>query len=115
MIGDGALQLAGPLVERNTDADRAALAAVFAALRTPQRVRALQILMWHGPMSTVELKRAIGTTNLNHVEDLLGAGLATRRMDRGHWVWDADPDAIDEVRHLLKWVGRDPLRGEKGE
>ena len=95
----GAIYAARPLTD--PAADRVALATIFSALRTPQRVRTFQIVVEHGPIATSEIKGASKTQPNSWLEDLLAAGLVTRTRVRTHWVWSAQPDAFHRVAQIL--------------
>jgi ArsR family transcriptional regulator, arsenate/arsenite/antimonite-responsive transcriptional repressor len=92
--------LAAPLAE----ADAEDLAAVFAAMADPVRLRLLSLVAEAGELCSCNLQEPLGKsqpTVSHHTKVLAEAGLI-RGEKRGRWVWwRIVPERLDAVRDAL--------------
>ncbi len=92
--------LAAPLAE----ADAEDLAAVFAAMADPVRLRLLSLVAEAGEICSCNLQEPLGRsqpTVSHHTKVLAEAGLI-RGEKRGRWVWwRIVPERLDAVRETL--------------
>ena len=92
--------LAEPLAE----ADAEDLAAVFAAMADPVRLRLLSLVAEAGELCSCNLEEPLGKsqpTISHHTKVLAEAGLI-RGEKRGRWVWwRIVPERLDAVRNSL--------------
>lgn len=86
------------------ESDAVELAAVFAALADPVRLRLLSIVAAEGEVCSCNLEGPLGKsqpTVSHHTKVLAEAGLIVGEK-RGRWVWwRADPGAMAMVRKVL--------------
>ena len=92
--------LAAPLSE----ADATTLAATFAALADPVRLRLLSMVAGAGELCSCDLEEPLGKsqpTISHHTRALADAGLITGER-RGRWVWwRIVPDQLSRLRDAL--------------
>lgn len=93
--------LAAPLSE----SDAAEVAAVFAALADPVRVRLLSLIAAAGEICSCELQEPLGKaqpTVSHHTKALAEVGLIVGEK-RGRWVWwQIVPDRLEALRAALE-------------
>ncbi len=91
-------------VEPLDEAQAAELAAAFAALADPIRLRLFSLVASADEVCSCDLQAPLGRsqpTISHHTKVLADAGLI-RGDKRGRWVWwSAVPEQVDALRHLL--------------